>query len=249
MLSLRKRLNDPVKRLLGMIVAIVLLFSFALGLTLWRYGAAVDSDHVALRQSQIELTAEAAQTAVASRGGLVDAYATDEDPADRRGIAADDRAIHAALTKLAASAGDEQERAALRSIATGNRRLQEAFTEKVLPVAGTPDFDRAVKPYAAQQERVTAQLSRFANGERSQAASDAASARDTADQARLLAILAGGLAVLVAVFTALYCRRLLAGLFAQIDTQFERIDGQMHEIEDIRHMAGELARAAGDMRT
>src|SRR4051812_4227079 len=213
MASLRKRLDDPVNRLVGLIVLIVVLFTFALGITLWRYGAAVDADHVALQQSQLELTGEQMRTALAQRGGLVDAYAVDKDPADLRGIKAADREIEVALAKLRARAHDDQELAVLHSIAAGNRQLDALFTTSVLAVAGTPRFDSAVKPYAAAQEKVAALIDDYVRGERARAASDAASARDTAHQARIIAILAGLLALIVAVLTAIYCRRLVAGLF------------------------------------
>jgi methyl-accepting chemotaxis protein len=248
MASLRKRLDDPVNRLVGMIAAIVILFTFALGLTLWRYGAAVDADHVALKQSQLELTSEHLRTAMAQRGGLVDAYAVDKDPEDLQGIKAADREIEVALTNLRGSAQDPAALAVLQTISAGDQHLQSLFTADVLAVAGTPRFDSAVKPYAAAQEKVSANIDRFVQREGARAASGAAAARDKASQARLVAILAGVLAALVAVFTALYCRRLVTGLFSRIDDQLGGIDRQLHGIEDVRHMAGELARAAGEMR-
>jgi methyl-accepting chemotaxis protein len=248
MASLRERLNDPVTRLVGLIAAIVLLFTFALGITLWRYGAAVNADHLALKQSQLELTAEQLRTALAQRGGLVDAYAVDKDAADLRGIRAGDQEIEDALAKLRSVAGDPQQLTVLRSIAAGNRHLDSLFTGAVFAVAGTPRFDSAVKPYVAAQAKVSGLLDHYVRVERARTATDASSARDTAHQARLIAILAGLLAAIVAAFTALYCRRLVAGLFARIDTQLGLVDRQMHEIEDVRHMAGELARAAGEMR-
>jgi methyl-accepting chemotaxis protein len=248
MASLRKRLDDPATRLVGMIAAIVVLFAFALGLTLWRYGKAIDADHVALQQSKVELTAQEAETALAQRGGLVDAYASDKDPADLRDIAAADRRFQRAMAGLRASARGSEELALLRSIASGDRQLDGVFNHRILPVAGTPEFDSGVKPYFALQEEVTSRLDDFVSGERSQAAVDAASARDTASQAKLIAILAGGLASLVALFTVLFARRLLGGLFGRIDSQLGRIDRQMQEIEDIRQTAGQLARAAGEMR-
>jgi methyl-accepting chemotaxis protein len=248
MASLRKRLDDPVTRLVGLIAAIVVLFSFALSITLWRYGAAVDADHVALEQSQVELTAEQLRTALARRGGLVDAYAADKDPADLTGIKAADRQIEVTLAELRGSADASDERAALRVIQEGDQRLDTLFTTDVLRVAGTPDFDSAVKPYFAVQDKVSASIDDFVADERVRAARDAASARDTAHQARIIAIVAGLLAAFVAVFTAIYCRRLLAELFSRIDHQLGHIDSQMQEIEDIRRMAGELAQAAGEMR-
>jgi Methyl-accepting chemotaxis protein (MCP) signalling domain len=248
MASLRKRFDDPATRLVGLIAAIVLLFTFALGVTLWRYGKAVDADHVALEQSKIELTGQEAQTAVAERGGLVDAYASDKDPADLREIAAADRRLGRAMASLRASARGPEELAALSEIAAADRQLDDLFNHRVLPVAGTPEFDSGVKPYFAAQEQLTARLQQFVSGERMRAESDAAAARDTADQARLIAILAGSLAALVALFTVLYARRLLGGLFQRIDSQLEHIDRQMKEIADVRHMAGELARVAGEMR-
>src|SRR5215212_92671 len=109
MASLRKRLGDPVNRLVALIAAIVVLFAFALGLTLWRYGAAIDQSRAALRESQIEVIVQQARTELARKGGLVDAYASDKDPVDLRDIAAADRAIAAELTKLQALSGGEPE--------------------------------------------------------------------------------------------------------------------------------------------
>src|SRR3954447_24857632 len=209
MASLRRRLNDPVNRLVGLIAAIVVLFTFALGVTLWRYGAAVDADHVALQQSQLELKAEHLRTELARRGGLVDAYAVDKAPADLRGIRAADHQIELTVADLGRSANDAAEHAALRGIAAGDQQLDSLFTDSVLAVAGTPGFDSAVKPYFAAQDKVSASIDAYVRGSRVKAATDAGSARDTAHQARVIAILAGLLALIVAGFTALYCRRLV----------------------------------------
>ena len=40
MASLRQRLDDPAKRLVAMIAVIVVLLAVAVGVTVWRYGAA-----------------------------------------------------------------------------------------------------------------------------------------------------------------------------------------------------------------
>src|SRR5215213_2132822 len=222
MTSLRQRWHDPAQRLVALIATIVFLFALALGVTLWRFGAAVDADHLALRESQVQATAEQLRTGMAQRGGLVDAYGFDKDPADLRDIAQTDQTFERTLSELRRDGADDAgERAAIHAIREGDSRLDALFENQVVPVAGTPDFDDGVKPYAEEAAKVSGLLAAYAREEQEEAAAGAASARAKARDARIVALVAGALATLVSLFTALYCRRL----------------------------AGELAHAAGEMRT
>ena len=250
MTSLRQRWHDPAQRLVALIATIVFLFALALGVTLWRFGAAVDADHLALRESQVQATAEQLRTGMAQRGGLVDAYGFDKDPADLRDIGQTDQTFERTLSELRRDGADDAgERAALHAIREGDSRLDALFENQVVPVAGTPDFDDGVKPYAEEAAKVSGLLAAYAREEQEEAAAGAASARAKARDARIVALVAGALATLVSLFTALYCRRLVRGLFERIDGQLSHIDRQMDEIGDVRRMAGELAHAAGEMRT
>src|SRR5215213_5504156 len=222
MTSLRQRWHDPAQRLVALIATIVFLFALALGVTLWRFGAAVDADHLALRESQVQATAEQRRTGMAQRGGLVDAYGFDKDPADLRDIGQTDQTFERTLSELRRDGADDAgERAAIHAIREGDSRLDALFENQVVPVAGTPDFDDGVKPYAEKAAKVSGLLAAYAREEQEEAAAGAASARAKARDARIVALVAGALATLVSLFTALYCRRL----------------------------AGELAHAAGEMRT
>jgi len=239
--ALRRWFEDPVRRLMAMIGALIVLLILAIGVTVWRYDAAIDADHRALRESEAETATQQALTALAQKGGLVDAYGGDKDPEDLAGIEQADKDFQGALERGREELDDADEQHTLDEIVAAEAALAPIFDEKVKPVAGTPDFDDGVKPYIAALAKVSDRLERFASGERAQAAAGAATARSEASRARMIALLAGSLAVLLAVVIALYCTRLLRRLFEQIDQQVEQIGR-------IRANAAELAAAAGDMR-
>jgi methyl-accepting chemotaxis protein len=246
--ALLRWLDDPVRRLVAMIGALIVLLVMAIGLTLWRYDAAIDADRAALKQSVVETTTQHARTALADKNGLVDAYGGDKDPADLVGIERADKDFHAALHRARAGLDDPVKERTLDEILAAEAALDPLLKNKVEPVAGTPAFDTGVKPYAAALGKISDRLDRFATVEHAEAAAGAASARSEATNARRIALIAGALAVLLAVMVAIYCRRLVRGLFGRIDTQVGQIDQQIDRIEQIRSTAAELAAAAGDMR-
>ncbi len=49
----------------------------------------------------------------------------------------------------------------MNGILAGKRRLERLFDETVVPMAGTPGFDTGVKPYAAELDKVVANLARY----------------------------------------------------------------------------------------
>jgi hypothetical protein len=246
--ALRRWFDDPVRRLVAMIGALIVLLIVAIGVTVWRYGAAIDADHAALKESQVETSIQEARTALAYRSGLVDAYGGDKDPADLRAIERTDTDFEAAIGDARAGLDDADERRTLDQIVAEDAGLDQMLDEKVKPVAGTPDFDQGVKPYVAALAKVSGSLDELATDERAEAVAGAASASSEAGKARTIALLAGALAVLLAIMVAVYCARLVRGLFGRIDGQLEQIDEQVEQIERIRVTAAELAAAAGDMR-
>jgi hypothetical protein len=246
--SLRQFFDDPVRRIVAMIGALSLLLVVAIGVTVWRYGAAIDSDHLALKESQVQVGVQEARTELAAKGGLVDAYGGDKDPEDLRGIERANTEFHRAMEAARAGLADLDEQRQVDDLIAAERALDSLFTREVEPVAGTPRFDEGVKPYAAALEKVSGQLDRFATAEQREASEGAAAARSKGAQARAIALICGALALFLAIMVAVYCRRLVRRLFRRIDGQLEQIDQQMMRIEEIRSTAGELAEAAADMR-
>ena len=153
--AVRTQLKNPDARLTAMIGLVVLLFVIALGVAIWRYGVSRDSDNQALAESQSQVVAQQARTAITDEGGLVDAYGSDKDPADLHELAGVKTDLRTALEELRATTTDPAELAQLDAVEAGQRRLDKIFTDQVIPVAGTPNFDQGVKPYAAEVGRVT----------------------------------------------------------------------------------------------
>jgi methyl-accepting chemotaxis protein len=246
---LQDKLADPVRRLVAMIAGLVVLVAVAVGVTVWRYGDAVDADHRALEESQVVVAAEQARTVFARRGGLVDSFAADGDSADLRALEVTDHDLHGVLDTLrGASAGDAGEGADVTAILGIEERLDTIFEEQVEPVAGTGSAAAGVRAYRAELESISERLDAFARDEESEAVELAESARSDADRARVIALIAGALAALLAVLVAVYASRLLRRLFGRIDDQFEQIAEQLEHIDRIRATAGELAGAASEMR-
>jgi methyl-accepting chemotaxis protein len=232
-----------------MIGALIVLLVTAIGVTVWRYDAAIAADHRALTESQVETAVQQARTALADKNGLVDAYGGDKDPADLAGIGRADRDFNAALKRAENGLDDPAAQRTMEEVAATEAALDPLLKTKVEPVAGTPRFDEGVKPYTAALGKISDRLDRFAAVEQGQAVAGAASARSEADNARKIALIAGALAVLLALMIAVYCSRLVRRLFGRIDGQLAQIDEQVAQIEQIRATAAELAAAAGDMRT
>jgi methyl-accepting chemotaxis protein len=231
MSSVRRGLNGPARRIALAGVATVLLLSLAVGVTVWRFGAAIDADHRALTQSQVETAAQEARTSLAHQRGLVDAYGGDKDAADLRGIETARKAFAVAVAGAKRGVDSADERRELKEIQAEAGALDRLFAEKVVPVAGTPRFDNGVKPYAVALDQVSARLDRFAAGQQRQASEGAAYARTQAATARKIGLGVGVLAALIAMLTVLYSTRLVGRLLHQI-----------------RVSAAELSAAAGDMR-
>jgi methyl-accepting chemotaxis protein len=249
MTFLRQRLEDPRQRLVALIGSIVVLLAAAIGLTLWRYDAAITSDHHAQAEIQVQLAAEQGREALSRKAGLVDAYAADRNPADLGQIDQADRDLGVAFGRLRKAAADNPvERQRVDGMVAGSRALDQLFAAKVVPVAGTPRFDDGVKPYTAEQAKVVGALAAYSRARGDETRVDAAIARSDAHNAKLVAIIAGLLAAFVAIATGMYARRLVGRLFKRIDDQLEQVQHQMEEIDRIRVTAGELGVAASEMR-
>src|SRR5215211_7670815 len=193
-----------------MIGALIVLLVMAIGVTVWRYGSAVNSQQVALQEGQVEVAVQEARAALAAKGGLVDAYGGDKDPADLRAIGGVEKDFRSSLTEAADLLDDDEERERVTGFLDAERALDRMFAERVVPVA--------------------------------------ASSRSEARRAQLIALVAGGLALVLAVMVGAYSSRLVRRLFGRIEGQLQQIDRQVERIEQIRATAADLANAAGAMR-
>jgi methyl-accepting chemotaxis protein len=239
-MSLKERLRQPEVRLVALTALVVVLFASALGVAVWRYGVSQASNEEALHESERHVDAEQLRAAVIAENGLVDAYGGDKDPKDLRELDVARRDMRAALERLERKPDEANEKADLDRIAAGQRELDSIFTEKVVPVAGKPNFDDGVVPYHAAFLRFERRIDAFARVESVQADATAAHAAGAADQARLVAIVAGLLAILAALGTAASARQLLRRLFGRIDRQFR-------ELNELRTPAEALTEAAQEM--
>ncbi len=248
MSSLKSRLERPAARVVALIALVVLLFSTALGLAIWRYGVSVDSDRAALAKSQTQLLAQRARTAITDEGGLVDAYASDKDPADLRELESVKRNFGQAVATLGRSRGlDTAERDAVSALAQARSKLDASFRRDIVPVAGTPRFDTGVKRFGVEINNVERQADTFISAAGKQAHAASSAADGDANGARLIALAAGLLALIAAIITALYASRLIGRLFKRIDSQFELVDRQFTQLEQVRKVADSLTEAAQEM--
>jgi methyl-accepting chemotaxis protein len=242
------RLDDPARRLVALIGLVVLLFIIAVGLALSRYQVSRDSDQTALRDSQTQLLAQKARTAITDEGGIVDAYGGDKSPADLadlRGVKAD---LADAVDQLKSAQGlTAAQHDELDAIIAGQAKLDRIFNQQVVSVAGTPEFDRGVIPFTDEITSVEQQLDAFISETGRQSAAAVAHANSSASSARTIAIIAALLATIAAVGVAIYARRLLRDLFGRIEGQFAQIDRQVAKLEDVRKTADGLNEAANEM--
>ena len=247
MSRIKPDLARPQDRIMALVGLLVVLLSLAIGVTVWRYGAAEHRDAHARAERHAELMAERAHTALAHQNGLADAYGADKDPEDLVGL----KAARADLERSLAALEDAPERAdrlEAASILDEARALDRLFEKIVVPVAGTPQFDDGVKPFADAVDKLEARLTEFGRESASESRESEAAAMAGKDQARLIAIIAGLLASLIAVGVALYARREIARLFGRIGDQFGLINRQLVHIGQIRATASSLAQSATEMR-
>jgi methyl-accepting chemotaxis protein len=230
--SLAGKLTGPARKLALLGAALVLLVALAVGVTVWRYGHAVDAERLALEESQVVVAAEQARTVFTHRGGLVDSFVAGGEPAQLRALEATEESMHAALDKLSgASDHDPDERAQVAAIIASEERLDAIFEDEVAPAVGTRNADAGARAYRAELEKVGGRLDAYARAREVHAGELAASAQSEADQARTIALVAGGLAALLAIVITFYSTRLMGRL-----------------LDRIRVTAGELAGAASQMR-
>jgi methyl-accepting chemotaxis protein len=248
--SLKPGLKHPAARLVGLIALIVILSIVATVVAIGRFDVSRESDRKALEESQGQLLAEELNTGIGREVGLVDAYGGDKDPADLRALEAVHQDLDRSARKLRLHLLEEGESAELRQLSAiidGHEQLDRLFEERVVPVAGTPNFDEGVKPFGAEAAKLERQINGLLAAAKKDVAEATAAADNDADSARQAAILAALLAALVGVVTAFYAVRLVGGLFGRIERQFGQIREQLKLLGSIRKTADSLTEAASQM--
>jgi methyl-accepting chemotaxis protein len=248
--ELKTGLRHPAARLVGLIALVVILFIVAMVVAIGRFDVSRDSDRTALQESQGQLQAQELSTALVREVGLVDAYGGDKDPADLEDLEAVHRDLDRAAQKIRKHLqreGEPEELKQLSAIVDGHKQLDRFFEEQVVPLAGKPNFDQGVKPFAVRAAKLERQIDALLGAAKDDVAEATAKADDDADSARLAAILAGLLATLVAIGAAFYAARLVGRLFGQIEGQFRQIRRQLKLLKSIRETADSLTEAANQM--
>jgi hypothetical protein len=240
------RLASPQNRIIAMIGVLVLLFGVALGVTVWRYGAASDLGSRAVSESQAHGRAQEVQVALAKELGAVDAYAANRDPADLRVLAQARTDLSTAFAGIS-NLSDLGDRASATSIWASARGLDTIFTQHVVPVAGTSRFDVGVKAFATAETAVSQRLNVLAGLMNGDVRSATAAAAQSSDEARTVAIVGAILSLLVAMLVALYTRKIIATLFRRLAGQSALVDTQLERIGHVRQTAAALAAAATEM--
>jgi len=248
--SLSPGWGHPAARLVGLIALVTLLFIAALVLAISQFDSSQSSQSRALSESQGQVDTEEMGTALAKEAGLADAYGGDADPADLREMSAVRHEFDEAAGDLhehLAAAGEQEGIAELNGVIAGQRGLERLFQRKVVPVAGTPAFDTGVKPFQEAAAKLESMVEGLIATSESDLQAATAQANEDADEAKLVAIIAGAIATLIAICAAFYAFRLIGRLFALIETQVRGIEEQRAQLEKIRGSAGTLTEAANEM--
>jgi methyl-accepting chemotaxis protein len=245
MSTLSTSLRTPATRVVAAIAGVVVLFALALALAVWRYGDAQDSNRRALSDTGQEALYLEARGALTSQVGAMAAYAADGEVHHRVEWRAARQKLLSVLRRIEGELGSS-EVAELGILGESQERLDRLF-EDVAAVAGRPDSDAAAEAFEAAASRVSRALDDLVRTERAEGRELAAAADDDARGARLIAIVAGLIALLAAVATAWHASRLINGLFQRIDDQFEQVGRQFAHLEEVRKTADTLSEAGREM--
>jgi methyl-accepting chemotaxis protein len=248
--NLKPGLRHPAARLVSLIGLVVLLFTIALGVSIWRYGTSRDADHKALEDTRAQVIAQRLRTAIAEQVGLADAYGGDANPGNLPELNNAKRTLRKqalALRKHLLHDHEAEEARVADSLLASQRRFNAIFAQRIAPLAGGPESNPGVVAFAAEAKKVARRVDNLVAASAADARAATEKAGSDANNAELVAILAGLLAILAGALAALYAARTVGRLFGRIEDQFEQIDRQRAHLETIRETADSLTEAATQM--
>jgi methyl-accepting chemotaxis protein len=235
-------------RLVILIGAVVALFMVAVTVTAFRYDQSRNADSDALRARHIQILAQQLRTDVTDEGGIANAYAADRDPADLADRTRIKGNLAASLASLRQDSRlGETESALISFVGSAQQRLDAIFERRLVPVAGTAQFNRGVTPFETEVSRAERQIDAFNRAVAEQAQALQSRADSTAGSARLAAIAAALLASIAAFVVAGYARRVIVRLFGDIHDKARQLDEERLHLERIRALAQELREPANEM--
>jgi methyl-accepting chemotaxis protein len=248
MSAFRRTLAEPANRLVALIGLVVVLFLVAIAIAVLGYGSSRNADKAAIADVQAQVLAQQARTDITDQGGIADAFAGDGDPADLRDLDSVKADFAKTITALKASSSlSDAQRQGLATVEAKAQRLDTIFKDQVTPVAGTPHFDRGLKPYTTVVKEIEATIDSLVQADATQTVAGIDTANSDASRARLLAVLAALAALAAAIGVAIYSRRLIRGLFGRLDTQVRSVGRQREQLEVVHTTAGTLNEAANEM--
>ncbi len=211
----------------------IALMTIAIGVTVWRYGAASDTYREAVRGTDVGLTGLGElRNNISSRAALMSGYVTTRDPAQletfKERIAEFDQEFANLRDSGVLDANGE---AVLNDFGVAARaRARQA--QQVVDAVGEGRGRPALINYFATSDNISASLDALIAGVHESTAALKASAEHDADVARTVALIAGLLALGIAIILTVYSVRLISRL-----------------LERIRSTAAGLAGATAEMRS
>jgi methyl-accepting chemotaxis protein len=225
------KLEGPARKIAAASALIAVLVAVAIGITLWRYGAATsDYDRAAQNTNTIADASEARATLfdveVSAR-----AYALTKRAAALGSLRAEraifDQAVQAIDSDPGSSAADQR---VIDNLKVVQQRLEAVVDDRLIPHAGTRAGVAAVPAVTAGLKVENGLLDTLSNSEDREAAARRASAKSAANQARLVAIIAGVLALVLTALLASYSVRLVLRLLARLRGTASRLTAAGSEI-------------------
>jgi methyl-accepting chemotaxis protein len=240
----------PGQRIAAMIGGVVILLAVAIGVTLWRYGAADTKYREALKQGQTTKLVGQANDKLIDLGTEVTQLERSRAPSAEQlsALRQTHQEFDSAIQQAAATAPSARKSELAARILAASSSVFGQVEGRVQPVVGTPRVDAAVQTYNVLLERLEPLRDALTANAESDAQRSQASASSAASNASTIALVTGLFAALAAMLVAIYATRVIGRQFGQIDGQLEHIKEQVEHIGRIRTTAGQLAEAATDMR-
>jgi methyl-accepting chemotaxis protein len=221
-----RRFADPVRRLLALFVLIFVLVATAVGLTLWRYGVAVNQAQVALHKSQTQVDLQAADTALGRISAALEGFVSDRDPAD---VAIIDQNTAVYRSRLEAARHqpdvDADQHVLIRKARASFDGLVAAARVEILGSRAGPTAQAGLSKFSSQLGPVEKQIDTTQSDFLADGAKAQATARDSENLAQVLGIVAGALALLATIIAATLAVRLVRRLLHSIQRAVSDLSG------------------------
>ena len=213
-----KDLKGPARRIAAATAVMVLLMTLALGVSMWRYERANAKHVTATRTTEIAgATIATLRTNLADRAAAVATYAVTRE---RRNVTTLER-LNAEFERriretTASSLVGAEQRVLLERLRAASEDRYRQGRERVIPAAGTSRVGTALREYGSATEVVEQRVEELGVSLSERAKSVQRAADRDARTARLVALISGALALIVAVFLAAYSVRLISRLLRQL---------------------------------